>query len=236
MVTLTRKQREIVQRQQLIIDSARAILTQEGAAAITMERIATETEYAKGTIYNHFDCREDLLAAICCSARQQLLSLLEIAAEYDGNRREKLLAITSSYQLFAAKYPDLFELILSSHLDDFRSKLHASRKVELDQLETRCHELVFSLVASAIENKELYLPSNLTVYEFCFGLWSLSFGTFKLLKCPTTQEQFRLTSIKHCFQTQINFLLDGYQWKPNSAEFDYIKSTAAINKLLSNKL
>jgi len=51
---LSRKQREIATREQLILDTAQNILHEQGYSHLTMERIAEATEYSKGTIYYHF--------------------------------------------------------------------------------------------------------------------------------------------------------------------------------------
>ena len=63
---LPRKQREFQQREQLILDTAQSMLHQHGYAQLTMERIAEAVEYSKGTIYNHFSSKEDMVCSLCC--------------------------------------------------------------------------------------------------------------------------------------------------------------------------
>ena len=46
--TLSRRQRDFLQREQLFLDTAREILRRDGIAHLTMDRIAELTEYAKG--------------------------------------------------------------------------------------------------------------------------------------------------------------------------------------------
>lgn len=233
--TPTRKQREIAQREQLIIDVAHKLLLTEGATSITMERIANETEYAKGTIYNHFLCREDILAAVCCKARQELLRQLHIAAQFDGNHRERFLAIAAIYQIYARDNPAIFDLVLDSSEDDFKSRMHESRKTQLDSLEQHCHQVMFELVEAALGQGELTLPENLPVKEFCFGVWSLAYGIFSLWQCPNTKTQFGVSSLRHSLQTQVNHFLDGYGWQPTSNNWDYPQSLEKIKAYLIEK-
>ena len=47
--TLSRRQRDFLQREQLFLDTARQILRRDGIAHLTMDRIAELTEYAVGT-------------------------------------------------------------------------------------------------------------------------------------------------------------------------------------------
>ena len=55
------KQQEIELREQLLVTTAGQILLTEGFAALSMERLAEELNTAKGTIYNHYPNREELL-------------------------------------------------------------------------------------------------------------------------------------------------------------------------------
>ena len=62
--TVTRKQREIAQREDLILETARKMLLERGYLGLTMDRIAEEIEYSKGTVYQHFSSKEDLISTL----------------------------------------------------------------------------------------------------------------------------------------------------------------------------
>ncbi|MEO1235180.1 MAG: helix-turn-helix domain-containing protein, partial [Planctomycetota bacterium] len=64
MQTLTRKQREIADRERLILDHARRMLLDGGVASLSMDRLAEAIEYSKGTVYQHFSSKEDVVAAL----------------------------------------------------------------------------------------------------------------------------------------------------------------------------
>ena len=40
------------------------MLLEKGYLGLTMDRIADEAEYSKGTIYQHFTCKEEIVAAL----------------------------------------------------------------------------------------------------------------------------------------------------------------------------
>ncbi|MDH4361855.1 MAG: TetR/AcrR family transcriptional regulator, partial [Nitrospirota bacterium] len=61
MAVSERKKREYTQRESLIIDAARKLLLDRGYLDLNMDQIADVTEYSKGTIYQHFSCKEEIL-------------------------------------------------------------------------------------------------------------------------------------------------------------------------------
>ena len=47
-----------------MLETARRLLLEIGYNGLTMERIAEAAEYSKGTIYNHFPCKEEIIAEL----------------------------------------------------------------------------------------------------------------------------------------------------------------------------
>ena len=76
---MSRKQREIRQREQLILDAAQDMLHEHGYKYLTMDRIAEKVEYSKGTIYNHFASKEDLVCSLSCRCLTNLIDLFQQA-------------------------------------------------------------------------------------------------------------------------------------------------------------
>ena len=79
MNTLSRKQREIAERHALFLDVARNLLFEEGLHQLSMDRVAELSEYSKGTVYQHFSCKEDMLLGVCCQAMTGLAELFDRA-------------------------------------------------------------------------------------------------------------------------------------------------------------
>ena len=51
-------------REQEIINAAIGLIQEHGVEHITMDKVVSKVPYSKGTIYKHFDGKEDLLLAI----------------------------------------------------------------------------------------------------------------------------------------------------------------------------
>ena len=64
MTTLTRQQREIQERDALVLDIAQKMRLERGYLGFNMDRVAEATEYSKGTISQHLTCKEDMIAAL----------------------------------------------------------------------------------------------------------------------------------------------------------------------------
>ena len=84
--TLTRKQREIQSREGRILEVARSMIVQDGYHGLSMDRIAEALEYSKGTIYQHFSCKEEILMALVNQAMERRLDLFRRAAAFRGVR------------------------------------------------------------------------------------------------------------------------------------------------------
>jgi AcrR family transcriptional regulator len=108
--TLTRKQREIQGREGRILEVARSMIVQDGYHGLSMDRIADALEYSKGTIYQHFSCKEDILMALVNQAVDRRLDLFRRAAEVRARSRERMAAIGASCEVFFELYPDHFHI------------------------------------------------------------------------------------------------------------------------------
>ncbi len=224
MNTLSRRQRDFMQREQLFLDTARMIIRNDGVGNLTMDRIAELTEYAKGTVYKHFTCKEDMLCALCLECMQTMVGLFERANQTDGPPRLRIMAIGIAYQVFSLRFPEEFDLLLSMRTNNIRQKAAAKRIADVDVADQSIHNLLRSVVNDAIANGDLTLPPHIQIDELCFSLWAMSFGMMALDQSQDLLAQLQLPPVQQVIYNQLTLLLDSYRWQPLSQEFDYIKS------------
>lgn len=62
--TLSRREREKQMRRQEMLQAAKAVFAEKGYTHATLEEIAQRAEFGKGTLYNYFGSKEDILFAI----------------------------------------------------------------------------------------------------------------------------------------------------------------------------
>lgn len=228
MNTLTRRQREFQQREQLFLDTARAILRSDGVANLTMERIADLTEYAKGTVYKHFTCKEDILCGLCLDSLRQLAALFDKALQFKGNSRERIMAIGTAYQLYTLQYPEEFDLLIATRTNNIRQKASPERVAQINHFDAMVHNQIRSVVNDAINVGQLKLPTHIQTDEVCFSLWAISFGMLVLDQAKDIAGELVLPPIQQMIFNQITLLLDAYGWHPLSREFDYQQAFARV--------
>lgn len=146
--TPRRPQQERGQRRvDAILDSAAALIADEGVAAVTMHRVARRSGTTTGSMYHFFPDREALLRALVARHAQALRALMG-ELEREAAARWKELSTPDAVALFLGPFvgyvdrnPDLLPLARAARTSEWS----AGRDAELDALMLRLAE---ALVAS----------------------------------------------------------------------------------------
>ena len=222
MGTTSRKQREVHQREQLLLDTGRRLLIEQGFAGLSLDRLAESTEYSKGTIYQHFSTKEDLVAALAVQTIERRFSLFGRAAQLVGRPRERLTAIQVADELFARLHPHYFRSELIIKMADLANRASPDRLAALHKLDACCSRMVGDLIAEAIHLGDLVLHPPRTEGEILFGLFSIAIGTHTLLlNHGVLLEEWRIGPPFQALRRNLDALLDGYGMHPLSAHWDY---------------
>ena len=228
MSIVERRQRQVRQRDDLILSIGRKLLLEQGFQGLTMERIATAAEYSKGTIYQHYKSKEDVLTALAASAIAKEVALFERAASFSGRPRERIAAIGVAIELYERLHPD------DARIDRLLSGLptleraQPERRELLAEQERQLAELITTLVKAGIQAGDLSLPEGGTVDGLAFGLWSLTLGAASI---DPSQARRKLDVEDPTQVTRMNChrLLDGYGFEPLSGHWDWAATYARID-------
>jgi AcrR family transcriptional regulator len=231
MGTLTRKQREVHERELMLLDVARKMLVDNGYAGLNMDRLAEATEYSKGTIYQHFSTKEDLVTALALQTMERRTLLFARAATFVGRPRERFLAIGVADELFGRLHPHYYRSEMIIKMADLEERASAERLETLRRLECRCLADVTAIVEDAVAQGDLTLAPGAKPAEIVYGVFTLAIGT------QTTLQIFRdvlddlsiddpLASSRNNMQA----LLDGLGWRPLRAEWDYDSTLTRISR------
>ncbi|MFE4425136.1 TetR/AcrR family transcriptional regulator [Streptomyces sp. NPDC056817] len=109
MRTTQRKAREVAEREHQLLQQALEMVARDGLHNLTLGRLAAEAGYSKGTIYNHFTCREDLLVALSTESARRQSRHHQIVAELPWDGVRALYGLTLAYMRHAETAPALFE-------------------------------------------------------------------------------------------------------------------------------
>ncbi|WP_428623436.1 TetR/AcrR family transcriptional regulator [Sedimenticola sp.] len=216
-------------RERELIETALAIMEQEGTAGLTMDKVVAKVPYSKGTVYNHFCSREDLLTGVCNDGMEALAELFARAIVFQGTTRERLLAVHYAYLLHALLDPTRFMLVISAKTANLIERTSDQRLAAHYELEGRLMSPMLELVDEAITAGELTLPSHMSKQQLVFTNWAGSFGIISLLinskgKCSGRKGLESQTEVFN----HANLLLDGMQWHPLSSERNYASTLQRI--------
>ncbi|PIE24221.1 MAG: TetR family transcriptional regulator [Planctomycetota bacterium] len=221
MSTLSRKQREIAEREGLVLSTARAILIEQGFQGLTMEKIAAATDYSKGTIYQHFSNKEEILGVLAMQQLKRQFHVFERAFAFDGRPRERMAAVGEGYELMFRLDPDSFRLHDELQSPTLRAKLPVCRCDELQALEQRPLRLLVRIVSDAVQCGDLELPEDIQPQHICFGLWAMHDGAFRIARSGIDLESKGLSEPFQILRLQASRLMDGLGWRPLSTEHDF---------------
>lgn len=210
----TRKQKEIEQREELLVTTAGQILLSEGFAALSMERLAEELETAKGTIYNHYPNREELLLSMAVTAINKRQAMFDAASTSQGNSRERMLAIGVACEIYRRNYPLHFVVESTVRQSAIWDRCTEERRDLMKQHEHRCMTLVSGIVRSAIADGDLKLSCGLNPEEMTLSLWALTFGSYIIDMTSPSLKDIGIDSIYRSVRMGALHLLNGHQWQP----------------------
>lgn len=216
-------------REEELIDLAVDIIAADGPGSLTLEKLTARSPYSKGTIYNHFSSKEDCLSALCCRAVAAIMALFKTAGEFDGEFREKALAIHYSYQLYSRLHPTLFQVVLVSKAPGVREKTSAKRIECMDLLEEQINDFTDSMFLLAKQQGQIGNPT-VTVETMSFANWAMSFGSLALANSAVDAAAVSRLNQETLLLNNINLLLDGMVWRPLSTEWDYGASWKRIEQ------
>lgn len=125
MGTKERRQREIEEMKQEIIEAAVHLFVTEGYENVSMRKIAARIDYSATAIYNYFANKEEILIHLLRHAYGQFFgSLKEAVAGSEGRSElERLKASLHAYIAFGLEYPDYYQLIFIKNVHQLQEAL-----------------------------------------------------------------------------------------------------------------
>lgn len=214
MSTHERRQRDLAQREHLFLDTAQALIQHDGLLNLQMSCIAEHSEYAIGTLYQHFASKEDLLVALAtrnCLAR---VELFQRAADWSGLSRERMLAVALADLMVMRRNPEYFRLTQfvwsdvvwgAASEDSRRRSLEASAPLGA---------AVERIVADAQAKGDLPASTTLSPSALTIGPWSLCLGLHTLVQVDGMLDQHGVGDPYRLLIKHLNYLLNGYGWQP----------------------
>ena len=215
MSELTRKQREIQQRDELILNVSRSLFIEHGYHNVTMDLIAKQVEYSKGTVYQHYASKEAIISALCMRFGTHVLSWFEQAVADDSVPcYVKMLMIMESEIViheYASADHDLITLFKSQA---FSSKVDDTILQKMNGNIEQIIRLVHEVVGEAEASGELVIQTPATIDSITMGCWAMIEGTYEIADKHTYEKgNFTAKQIKQVMRANCLMFLKGCGWQ-----------------------
>ncbi|MGB0495567.1 MAG: TetR/AcrR family transcriptional regulator [Kangiellaceae bacterium] len=222
--------KEFNARELELITLARSLVENDCLTTLTIDKLVSESRYSKGTIYKHFDSKEDLLMAICNTSMKEMQQMFMRALEFKGNSREKVLAVMVSYVIWAKLHPSQLFAVLAAHSPSVAACCSNERNEKHKEHEASLMGLMNRQIEKAIESGDLVLPENMLVEQVTFSMWSASWGAMALIMSKGDSVKLGPMVLERESFTNARLILDGFGWKPLSKELNYKETIKKITE------
>ncbi|MGR5125152.1 TetR/AcrR family transcriptional regulator [Vibrio harveyi] len=221
---LTKKQQAIADREVELVQLAKSLVQEQGFANLTMDKLTAASPYSKGTIYNHFCSKEDVILALCIHSLKSEAVFFERTANFDGNTREKIIAMHVGYRIYARMEPVLSTCAIVAKTPWVIEKASPARLNELNKLEEEVISGADALVNHAVEIGDLKFSPAVGADAIVFANWSIAFGSNALAQNASNSRCIQRLQDPFSVLHNANMLLDGLGWLPLSTDWDYRKT------------
>ncbi len=211
--TVSRRQRQWAERESLILETARRFILDKGFLSLTMSDLADAVEYSVGTLYRHFETKEDLLVALAVQSIGRRTRLFEQIKQLDLISRDRIYGILIVRLLLAESEPETFDIERLASSPSIWKRANTERYPLMVDMEHKCSETVTDIIEEAVGAGDLDAEQTKTG-DIIFGLWSISLGFHRLVQSFDDIQRVGLVDAEAAVKVNYCMLLDGYGWQP----------------------
>ena len=121
-----RRSREKLARREAILKAAKAVFTEKGLLAATIDEVAQRAEVAKGTIYLYFTSKEEILSALLDEGLALVGKRFIEAVDPSLPADENLRRLCDAYYRVYREEPQYFKLLFFCSHADVKAKICAN--------------------------------------------------------------------------------------------------------------
>ena len=154
------------------------------------------------------------------------------SGEFEGNTREKIVALHVAYRIYARMEPVLSTCAIMAKSPWVLEKASSARVAEMNELEELVIEQCDSMVNQAVEAGDLKFSSGVGSDAIVFANWSIAFGSNALSQNASNSHCIKRLQDPYSVLHNANMLLDGLNWQPLSTDWDYRKTWRRVEQEL----
>jgi len=152
-----RRERKKLALERRIRDAALELFRARGYEATTVEEIAERADVAKGTFFNYFRRKDELLRALAEELVGELLDELGPVEGWQGTSRDQLLRLFLMIGDMVARDPELSKVMMIENMRSFWLR------TEVDPLEQEFNEIIRFILGRSVERGEIAASTDVTL-------------------------------------------------------------------------
>lgn len=208
-----RKKREREQKRQLMLEAAEELILEKGLDQLNMDEVAVRSEFSKGSLYQYFKNKNDLVLGICHKATSLLSDEISKVLTQDKPGLDLVSMIGATYISFALNHSEYFKAM------KYHDNLIESNELESSEyLESCMHDKQssFTCMVRAIQigMQDGSISTRYDAHELALLLWGTSQGMVDLAYKSKQESKFNLlddlgVSIDSMFNNYITMIGSG---------------------------
>lgn len=215
------KQLELHERDERVLSLAQQLFIEEGYQAVTIDAIARGLGFSRGTLYQRFSCKEELVLELAIRCHRQLTEVMEFAAAIPGRPRERVAAIGEAIDRYACLYANNLRTLAAIDSEIILEKAPPEQLLRVREAEGAMSRILMGIVEEAVAVGDLVLPARFTAGSLCLALVALIAGWAQLHRRSTRVQELHVANPIEDILLSAHLLMDGYGWQPFYREWDY---------------
>lgn len=167
MAKLNPRQRRHLKTKKAILQTAQELVAEKGPEGLSIREIARRIDYSPAGLYEYYDSKDEIIAAICELGLEGLSASFEVSPNLSPTQR--LVEMSLAYVEFAIHNPEQFLLI-------FNSMPGRCDSLNQPASESSPYAIILQTVQAAIEAGEIRVNGEYAAEGVAFNLWALMHG------------------------------------------------------------
>ena len=175
---LTPRERRAARARETILDTARQMISERGAHALSLREVARRSDYSPAGLYEYFGNKDELVAAVIEQGFERFSRYMR-SVPIDLPPRTYLLELGMAYIRFAIENPQHFMLIFNT------PDMHA-HKSEDEFIAEGTHHLLVKGIQRCLDTGEI--SNHYQLDDLVFAAWATVHGMSTLIVSHLSQD------------------------------------------------
>jgi len=155
-----RKERERLQRQNLIIDAAQKVFMTKGFEHATMDDVAEAAEFSKGTLYTYFQSKNELCLSIVLRGQKVLICEFEKVVKESTLSIYKIELLAARFLKFYRKYPNFIFAFSNYKQHRAGCKFESTILQEIESENGKIREMIAQIILNGKQDKSIRFDAD----------------------------------------------------------------------------